>query len=1196
MTIDNRHASGETALRIIEALPDILIAVDRQTHIQYINRAPAGVALESALGRSVTDYVAEVDREAVCAVIQGVFATGRPDTYEMAIHGQSGEVTTYATRLTPIWQEGVVEQVLLRNEDIAQHKQTAKPLQESERQARIIFMTSMDAIMLATPTGRVLAANPAGCAIFGRDEAEMQQLDRTALVDMTDPRLAPALAERARTGHFRGELTFIRKDGSKFPGEITSTRFEDEVGNCRTSLFIHDVTERKRAEEQRTYLATVLANVPDAIISLDNQSRIRSWNVHAEKMYGWAADEVMGRAIDEVCQSRFIGTTAEEVQAELVANGTWGGEIKQTRKDGQTIFVRVNSTALRDTGGALIGSVLINSDITERRQAEDELQASMARFSALFETMTQGVIYHDSEGNITLANRAAEQILGMSLDELQGLTSRDPRWQAIREDGSAFPGDQHPSMVAMRTGQVVSDVLMGFYHPLKAEQRWIRTAAVPEFEPGANKPFRVFATFDDITERRRAERTVAESERRYREAIGALGAIPYSLSYATDRYDFLPPEAEKLTGYPAAALSPAFIASLGLDAIPMGQLAGLSVDEAIMRSRKDGALWQCDYHLINRAGNACWISDNAVQVLDEQGIPKGAIGSLLDITERKQAETVLRASEERYRQLAEDLEQRVLERTAELRTQRDFARQVMDALGQGLLVIDAQHRLEYINPFMARTLGMLPSALIGRLVDELIFADDLPIVHSMPHKFKPEEEYQYELRMKTASGRAMPTLVSSSPRWHDGRVTGRIAVITDLTQVKKIESDLRQSRDELSVTNLALERASRMKDEFLASMSHELRTPLTGILGLSEALQMQSIGPLNERQLRGIESIWDSGQHLLELINDILDLSKLESTQFELEIAECEVDEICSASLALVKGMAQQKRQQVDFTMFPGAMKLYADPRRLKQMLVNLLSNAVKFTPAHGTVGLRVQGDAARQVVGFVVWDKGIGIAPESLPRLFQPFTQLDSNLSREFPGTGLGLALVQRMAQLHKGTIHAASTPGMGSTFTLTLPWPQSQAEDAMTNVAVTSASARLPAAPVPNPTSHNVTILLAEDSPVTAEAVTDLLSFEGFTVVVAGNGLEAVQKADELLPALILMDIQMPLMDGFQAIERIRADSRRAVAQVPIIALTAQAMHGDAQRCLAAGANDYVSKPFRLAQILESIHRQLPDGGQTL
>lgn len=784
MTIDNRHASGETALRIIEALPDILITVDRQTHIQYINRAPAGVALGSALGRSVTDYVAEVDREAVCAVIQGVFATGRPDTYEMAIHGQRGEVTTYATRLTPIWREEIVEQVLLRNEDIAQHKQTAKPLQESERQARIIFMTSMDAIMLTTPTGRVLAANPAGCAIFGRDEAEMQQLDRTALVDMTDPRLAPALAERARTGHFRGELTFIRKDGSKFPGEITSTRFEDEVGNCRTSLFIHDVTERKRAEEQRTYLATVLANVPDAIISLDNQSRIRSWNVHAEKMYGWAADEVMGRTIDEVCQSRYIGTAADEVQSELVANGTWGGEVKQKRKDGQTIYVQVNSAAIRDATGALAGTVTINSDVTERRKSEQ---------------------------------------------------------------------------------------------------------------------------------------TLAKTEALYRQAISATQSIPYQLDYGEERYSFMGPDIERLTGYAPFEMTPTLFDSLIVAAVPRGALTGVPLPDAVDRTRLGETVgsWQCDYCIRTHTGEERWLFDASIQVQDEQGRITGSIGILQDITERKQAETVLYASEERYRQLARELEKRVQERTAELQTQRDFARQVMDALGQGLLVIDAQHRLEYINPFMAHKIGVLQSALNGRLVDELIIADDLPLVHSMPHKFKPEEEYQYELRMKTASGQAMPALVSSSPRWHDGKVTGRIAVITDLTQVKIIESELRQSRDELSVTNLALERALRMKDEFLASMSHELRTPLTGILGLSEALQMQSIGPLNERQLRGIESIWDSGQHLLELINDILDLSKLESTQFELEIAECDVDEICSASLALVKGMAQQKRQQIDFTTPP---------------------------------------------------------------------------------------------------------------------------------------------------------------------------------------------------------------------------------------------------------------------------------------
>ena len=253
-------------------------------------------------------------------------------------------------------------------------------------------------------------------------------------------------------------------------------------------------------------------------------------------------------------------------------------------------------------------------------------------------------------------------------------------------------------------------------------------------------------------------------------------------------------------------------------------------------------------------------------------------------------------------------------------------------------------------------------------------------------------------------------------------------------------------------------RSNLLRDEFTASMSHELRAPLTGILGLSEALQLQDFGPLNDRQLHALENIWNSGQHLLALINDILDLAKLDAVQLDLTCSQCDVCEVCRASIALVKGMAQKKRQQVAFSMVPERISLYADPRRLKQMLTNLLGNAIKFTPAAGELGLRVQGDAVRQIVEFSVWDKGIGIAPENLLRLFQPFVQLDDSPSSEQSGTGLGLALVQRMAQLHGGTVEAASVQGEGSTFTLILPWRH--AEPALTPPPLTpSPPSRRPA-----------------------------------------------------------------------------------------------------------------------------------------
>jgi signal transduction histidine kinase len=254
---------------------------------------------------------------------------------------------------------------------------------------------------------------------------------------------------------------------------------------------------------------------------------------------------------------------------------------------------------------------------------------------------------------------------------------------------------------------------------------------------------------------------------------------------------------------------------------------------------------------------------------------------------------------------------------------------------------------------------------------------------------------------------------------------------------EKLEERVAARTEQLQMVNETLTRTAQLRDDFLASMSHELRTPLTTILALAQSLHMQTVyGSLTEKQLKAAKSIEDSGKHLLALINDMLDLSKLEAGKVELELDSVTVDEVGQASLALVKEMADAKHQTVSYTLQPPDLRLLADARQLKQMLVNLLSNAVKFTPAGGTFGLEISGDSAQQVVHFTVWDKGIGIAPENLPRLFESFVQLDARLAREYSGTGLGLALVRRMAELHGGQVKVESEVGAGSRFTLALPW----------------------------------------------------------------------------------------------------------------------------------------------------------------
>ncbi len=240
----------------------------------------------------------------------------------------------------------------------------------------------------------------------------------------------------------------------------------------------------------------------------------------------------------------------------------------------------------------------------------------------------------------------------------------------------------------------------------------------------------------------------------------------------------------------------------------------------------------------------------------------------------------------------------------------------------------------------------------------------------------------------------------------------------------------------LSAANLELARAARLKDEFLAAMSHELRTPLNAILGLAEALQEEIYGKTNDRQRKALHTIERSGYHLLELINDVLDVAKIGAGRMELEMRPVHVPTICESSLRLVRRDALKKQLKVRLEIDEDVTHLQADERRLKQILVNLLSNAVKFTPDGGQIALEVHGDADRQQVEFVVWDTGIGIGGEDLQRLFEPFVQLDSRLSRQYPGTGLGLALVHQMAHLHGGSVSVESELGRGSRFVVCLPW----------------------------------------------------------------------------------------------------------------------------------------------------------------
>jgi len=882
-----------------------------------------------------------------------------------------------------------------------------------------------------------------------------------------------------------------------------------------------ELEERKRAEEQLLLRSAALEAAANAIIITDNQGMAQWVNSAFATLSGYPEDEAVGRQLRDL-QSALQEPSIYTSLWETISSGkTWRNELVNRRKDGSQYAVEETITPLRDANGSITHYICINQDISERKQSEAAIRRHLSELEVLY------------ENGLKLARLIERSEIAQCIIDL--ITER-----------------LHWHHVVLR----LYDAAHG-----KIEVVGMSHAGIPP---------------DQLdTERRRLDGMRVDTGVGLAGWVLAHGQPVRSGNLESDPRLVVTYEGMK-SGLYVPIMAPEWV--IGVISVESDEPdAFTSADERL---------------LVTLAAQAAAAFENA-RLYGE------AYQRLEELTAVAQISAALRAASGRDEMLPIILDQTII---------------VLHGLGAAFASMHTalgEVAFEWGVGVFSWLMGQPLPPERGRIAQvfetgELYLGQFGEMEVEAPQSVSASLSSMYVVFAPLVSQtQTIGVILLASREPFTANQVSLLRAIVDIAAnaiqrsalfeqtfqyAAELEQRVEERTTELRIANFALERASRSKDEFLASMSHELRTPLTGILNLSEVLQEQIYGSLNEKQLHYVHTIEESGRHLLGLINDILDISKIEAGQFDLQFDVFQVDMVCQASLQLTRGLAGKKNQQVSYSISPPEIELYADVRRLKQMLVNLLGNAVKFTPAGGKIGLEVKADEQRKVIAFTVWDTGIGIAAENFSRLFKPFSQLDASLSRHYEGTGLGLAIVQRLADKHGGSIHLESIPGQGSRFTIQIPWRvapvQEQTKERDGQAAFGSTRPRYHSKLLSGSTqSHPPLLLLADDNQVNIEIYADYLRESGFEVVLAYDGQDALEMLHQYRPDLILMDIQMPGMDGMTAIRRIRSLEDSALAQLPVIALTALTMPGDRERCLDAGATDYLSKPVGLQDLLRTI-----------
>jgi PAS domain S-box-containing protein len=896
------------------------------------------------------------------------------------------------------------------------------------------------------------------------------------------------------------------------------------------------------------YLAAIVESSDDAILSKDLNGIIQSCNAAGERMFGYSTGELIGQPVRIL-----IPPDRQSEEDDILARIRRGERIDhfetiRFRKDGRPVDVSLTISPVRDASGQIIGASKIARDITEQTRN----RAAHSYLAAIVDSSEDAIISKNLDGIIQSCNASAEELFGYPAEELVGRSIR----LLIPPDRQA---EEDEILARIRRGERIEH-----FETVRRSKDGRPIDVSLSISPVRDRDGRIIGVAKlarDITEQKRLARELEAQREWFRVTLASIGDAVIA-SDPDGRVTYMNEPAQQMTGWPP---NDAIGQPLADVFHIINEKTRKPVDHPADVVLRTGHIVGLANHtvLIDRHGVERPIADSASPIRGADGRIIGVVLVFRDVSEERRAE----------------------EAVAE---QREWFETTLVSIGDAVIATDVSGHVAFMNPIAEHLTGWRLADARGRSCTDVF---DIVNENSRGRVESPVTRVLAEgtvvglanhTVLIAADGTERPIDDSGAPiRSRDGRIVGVVLVFRDVSERRRGELERREAaheRERLLEAERAAradaERANRVKDEFVAMVSHEIRTPLNAILGWIQLMLRPDAGP--DVVARGLDVITRNTRLQAQLISDLLDISRIVSGKLRLDIAPVDLAAVVSDALDTVQRNADDKHIVVTCELDVAAGVVAGDAARIQQIVWNLLSNAIKFTSEGGRIAVHLRKRGLDAEIS--VTDTGVGIRPEFLPQIFNRFQQADQSITRRFGGLGLGLSIVKHLVELHGGTIAAESGGiGQGATFTVLLP---------SSAAAVTAApSDARPRDPLASHESLNgIRILVVEDDPDTCEFLTRFLTGYGARVVIARSAAEALAQIDGDVE-IILGDIGLPDVDGYDLMQRIRKLPANAGGVTPAIALTAYARTEDRMRAFNAGYQAHLAKPIDTAELVATI-----------